>query len=132
MAVTEECDSVLLAIESARVPLDGVAMKAFHKPYDRMTSRIRPWFQFRLRTLLCIMTLFSFAFALSRPVIRPWLESFQQKDAEISEIDIDAVIRAIKRRIPAGSAKEIRVRPYGSEDATGAPANANDRPNHRR
>ena len=90
-------------------------MKAFDKPNDRTTSGIRRWFQFRLRTLLCIMVLISFASSLWHPVIRPWLDSRQQSD---EKIDIAALVQALKKRVSPSSAKEIVPRPYGDETGT--------------
>ena len=97
-------------------------MKAFHKPYGRTTSGIQRWFQFRLRTLLCIMVLVSFASSLWHPVIRPWLDSRQQSD---EKIDIAALVQALKKRIsPSGATWR--------NDDTGTSANANQSPNDRR
>ncbi|MCH7727640.1 MAG: hypothetical protein IH991_14330 [Planctomycetes bacterium] len=62
-------------------------------------------------------------------MIRPWLDSRQQSD---EEIDIAALVQALKKRINPSSAKVIILRPYGYNDDTGASANANQSPNDRR
>ena len=72
------------------------------------------------------MVLISFASSLWHPVIRPWLDSRQQSD---EEIDIGALVQALKKRISPSSAKEIVIRPYGCNGDTGTSANVSQTSN---